>query len=193
MAVPAYAAAPALQGLDSRISEQLSKVAYSSTATVFLAYRRADIAHPLDGVGFVVPRSLGRRILASTWVSSKWAHRAPEGAVLLRAFFGGTGGEDVLAADDAELAEIARRELGALMGIEAEPLWSRVYRFRRASAQMGLGHLATMRDVRQRLHQAAPGVLVAGGGYGVVGIPDCVRAGQDAASAMVERLSTEKM
>jgi oxygen-dependent protoporphyrinogen oxidase len=165
----------------------LASVRYVSTATVFLAYRRGDVAHPLDGVGFVVPRSLGRPILASTWASSKWADRAPEGHVLLRVFFGGAWGEDVLARDDAGLAKLARRELGALIGLNAEPLWSRVYRFDRASVQMRVGHLALMRAVRGRLANVAPAVRLGGGGYDGFGIPDCVRQGQEIGHELAEQ------
>jgi oxygen-dependent protoporphyrinogen oxidase len=76
---------------------------------------------------------------------------------------------------------------GTLMNLEGEPLWSRVYRFRRASAQMRVGHLAMLRGLRERMSESAPRVLVAGGGYGVTGIPDCIREGQAAGIAMVER------
>jgi oxygen-dependent protoporphyrinogen oxidase len=186
MAAPAHAIATLVGNVDAEAGGHVSTLAYGSTATVFLAYRRSGVRHPLDGVGFVVPRSLGRPILASTWVSSKWAHRAPEGHVLLRAFFGGVAGQDLVGQDDAHLTALARRELGDLMGLEAEPLWSRVFRFQRASAQMRVGHLAMMRGLRERLREAAPGVLVAGGGYGVTGIPDCIREGQKAGRAMVD-------
>jgi protoporphyrinogen/coproporphyrinogen III oxidase len=184
-AAPAHAVAGMVGGLDGDLAGRIASLTYGSTVTAFLAYRKSDIDHPLDGVGFVVPRSLGRPILASTWVSSKWDHRAPEGHALVRVFFGGAAGEEVLTRDDASLAELARRELGALMGLGAEPLWSRVFRFRRASVQMRVGHLAMMRDLRERLSAVAPGVLLAGGGYGVVGIPDCIREGQEAGRVMV--------
>ncbi len=190
MAAPAHAAASLVGNVDTDAGSRISTLAYGSTATVFLAYRRSEVAHPLDGVGFVVPRSLGRPILASTWVSSKWAHRAPEGHVLLRAFFGGVAGQDLVEHDDAHLTALARRELGDLMGLKAEPLWSRVFRFPRASAQMRVGHLAMMRELRARMKAAMPGVLVAGGGYGVTGIPDCIREGQEAGRAMVEPASS---
>jgi oxygen-dependent protoporphyrinogen oxidase len=186
MAAPAHAVAPLLGPLDADAAGRVAALTYGSTATVFLAYKTSDVGHPLDGVGFVVPRSLGRPILASTWVSSKWEHRAPEGHVLLRCFFGGVAGEDVVAAGDAHLTVLAKSELGALMGLSSEPLWSRVFRFQRLSAQMRVGHLAAMRDLRERLKEAVAGVRVAGGGYGVTGIPDCIREGQDAGRAMVE-------
>jgi oxygen-dependent protoporphyrinogen oxidase len=185
LAVPGHVASGLAGALDAEAARALSSLSYGSTATVFLGYRRADLAHPLDGVGFVVPRAAGRPILASTWVSSKWEGRAPSGHVLLRAFFGGAWGEGVLAGRDDELVRLARTELRTLMSIDAEPRMTRVFRFDRASAQMRVGHLAKMRSLHERLGTAAPGLRVAGGGYDGVGIPDCIRQGQDAARALV--------
>jgi oxygen-dependent protoporphyrinogen oxidase len=191
LAVPAYAAERLVARGDADLTVALSRIGYGSTATVFLAYRRADVAHPLDGVGFVVPRALGRPILAGTWVSSKWSARAPEGHVLVRAFVGGPQGEALVGRDDAALVSTVRSELRALMGLDAEPVLTRVFRFERASAQMRIGHLGTMRALRERLARVAPGVYIAGGGYDGVGIPDCIRQGQEAAEAMVARAAHE--
>jgi oxygen-dependent protoporphyrinogen oxidase len=104
----------------------------------------------------------------------------------LRVFVGGPAGEAMLRQSDADLAAAARGELSALMGLSAEPEWSRVFRFERGSAQMRVGHLSEVRAIRDRLTQFAPGLLVAGGGYGVVGIPDCIREGRRAGEALVE-------
>jgi protoporphyrinogen/coproporphyrinogen III oxidase len=186
LAVPAHVAARLVDALDGDLAGALGSIRYASTATVFLAYRRADVSHPLDGVGFVVPPVLGRRILAGTWVSSKWPGRAPEGYVLLRAFLGGSRDEDLLAYDDGALAALARDELHAVMRLDAEPLWSKVFRFDKARLAMRVGHLATMRAIRERLALAAPEVRIAAGGYDGDGIPDCIRQGQEAGRAMVD-------
>jgi oxygen-dependent protoporphyrinogen oxidase len=106
--------------------------------------------------------------------------------VLLRAFFGGARGEDVLVRDDEALVRLARDELEGVMGLDAEPVLSRVFRFARKSPQMRVGHLATMRALHDRLFQLAPGVRLAGGGYDGVGIPDCIRQGQEAGRALVD-------
>lgn len=185
LGVPGKTSARLLGDVDRALTEDLSTIAYGTTATVFLGYRRADVSHPLDGVGFVVPRSAGRPILAGTWVSSKWDHRAPEGHVLLRAFFGGPAGTGVLAKSDDELVALARGEHKVLMGFDAEPVLAKVFRFPEASAQMHVGHIAKMRRIRETLARVAPGVLVAGGGYDGVGIPDCVRQGSEAGAALV--------
>jgi oxygen-dependent protoporphyrinogen oxidase len=106
--------------------------------------------------------------------------------VLLRVFVGGPLGEELAAAGDEALVRTARSELRALMGVSAEPVMSRVFRFPQASAQMRVGHLVRMRSIQERLARVAPGLRVAGGGYDGVGIPDCIRQGQDAGRAMVE-------
>jgi oxygen-dependent protoporphyrinogen oxidase len=180
LAVPAYAAAKLVADIDDELAQALSSIVFGSSSTVFLGYRRSDVAHPLDGVGFVVPRTAGRAVLACTWISSKWEGRAPDGQVLLRVFVAGA-----TQTDDA-LVSTARAELRTLMGIDAEPTMTRVFRFERSGAQMRVGHLVTLRTIRTRLRAAAPGLRVAGGGYDGVGIPDCIRQGEDAGRAMVD-------
>jgi oxygen-dependent protoporphyrinogen oxidase len=186
LAIPAHAAVPIVAPLDPTAAAALEGIPFGSTATVFLAYRRQDVSHPLDAVGFIVPRAAGRPIAASTWVSSKWDGRAPEGHVLVRVFVGGAAGPEVLGQDDDALVRLSRGELKSLMGLDAEPLWAKVYRLDRATAVMRVGHAARMRAVREQLAQSAPGVLLAGGGYDGVGIPDCIEQGREAARRMVE-------
>jgi oxygen-dependent protoporphyrinogen oxidase len=185
LAVPGYAAAELVKPLDGDAAGVLSKIEYGSTATVFLGYRRDAIGHPLAGVGFVVPRAARRPALAGTWVSSKWDHRAPPDHVLLRVFLGGAWAQSVLKGSDGDLVTVARGELRTLMGVDAEPDMTRVFRFDRSAAQMKVGHLAAMHGLHEKLAQRLPGLLVAGGGYDGVGIPDCIRQGEDAGRQMV--------
>jgi len=184
LACPARVAAELLA--DSRAREDLASIEYLSTATVFYAFNRADVAHDLRGVGFVVPPGEGR-ILAGTFISSKWPHRAPDGKVLLRAFFGGVrGGHALPEQSDASLTATGLSELRRLMGHLGEPLWSRVFRYHHKNPQPNLGHLARV----QRLHANVPhGVVLAGAAYEGVGIPDCVTQADAAAQRIVEQLS----
>jgi oxygen-dependent protoporphyrinogen oxidase len=183
-AAPAHATSNLVREVDAELAALLGRIPYVSTATVFLAFRRADIHHPLDAVGFIVPRGTGRPLLAATWVSSKWEHRAPAGHVLMRLFFGGAWGEAVLANDDDAMVALARKELRDLMKVEAEPLFSRVFRFARSNPQPVVGHLGTLAAIRERLHDL-PGVYLAGSGYDGIGIPDCVRQAEEAAKAIL--------
>ncbi len=175
LASPAHASSDMVRALDGSLAAAFASVLdYVSTATVFLAFKRAQIAHPLDATGFIVPRTLGRKILAATWVSSKWDHRAPAGHVLMRAFLGGAGHEEVLADDDDALTDLALRELSLFTPIEGRPLFSRVFRFHRASPQPYLGHLPRIRALTAKLTEH-PGLYAAGSGLDGVGISDCIR------------------
>jgi len=189
LAAPASITASLVRELAPSACAELAGIPFASTATVFLAFDRAEVAHPLDATGFVVPRSMGRPLLASTWVSSKWAGRAPEGKVLLRAFFGGAWGEDILARGDDALVRLALDELRALMGALGEPRDARVYRYDHASPQPLVGHLARVARIQDAL-AAHPGLFAVGGGIAGIGIPDCVRQGQDAARSALSHLAT---
>ena len=154
---------------------------YVSTATVFLAYRKYDVRHPLDAVGFLVPRGENRPILACTFVSSKWDHRAPSGQALMRVFIGGAGAEHHLALDDDALGRLAREQLYDLIGIERPPVFTKVFRFNRASPQPTVGHLGRMRTLLDRV-ATWQGLHVAGNGFIGTGIPDSIKQGEEVAA-----------
>ena len=180
LAVPSFAAADILCGLDPALAADLRAIPHASSATVSLAYARADVPHPLDGHGYVVPRAEGRPVLACTWTSSKWAHRAPAGTALLRVFVGRAGQDEVLAGSDDELVVLARAELRAILGVTATPTLSRAHRWPRGLPQYTLGHLDRVAAIEARL-AAHPGLALAGHSYRGVGIPDCIRSGEAAA------------
>ncbi len=182
---PAHALAHAARDLDLALTKALRAMKYTSTATVFFALRREDVAHPLDGVGYIVPRSERRSTTAATWVSSKWAHRAPSGHVLIRTFFGGAGREDAVEQSDRALVAIAAREIEAMMGIKVNPVFTHVFRFRRASPQPTLGHLGRVKHVREELARW-PGLHATGSGF-AIGIPDCIKLAQETANAVLAR------
>src|SRR5262249_35043839 len=152
-------------------------------ATVSLAYRSSDVG-ALPGFGFVVPAIERRSLLACTFASRKFAGRAPDGHELLRAFVGGARRPDLPALPDAELIELVRSELRALLGITADPLLLRVHRQLRAMPQYTVGHLDRVAAIEARV-AGLPGLALAGAAYRGVGIPDCVRAGEEAADAVL--------
>jgi protoporphyrinogen/coproporphyrinogen III oxidase len=188
LATPAHVAAR-LVG-NGELAAELRAIPYVSTATAFFALDRRGVAHALDGVGFIVPPGQAR-ILAGTWVSSKWEGRAPEGAALIRAFLGGArsrGSIDVCAESDARLTDVARAELERLMGPLGAPLFTRVFRYERANPQPVVGHRARLERLRRRL-DSERGLHLAGAPYDGVGIPDCVRQAERAAEAVLEELA----
>jgi oxygen-dependent protoporphyrinogen oxidase len=186
VAAESHAAARLLRYVDPTLATLLGEIEYAGSATVSLGYRRPDVPHPLDGFGFVVPRTEGKSILAGTFSSVKYPGRAPEGHVLLRCFLGGALDAGVLAEDDAQLLHRARTELREALGITAEPMLSRVARWPASMPQYCVGHLARV-EVLERRVLALPGLHLAGGAYRGVGIADCVRSGEAAAEAALTR------
>jgi len=187
IATESHQAGRMLRYTDPALSLLLDGISYASSATVTLGWRRADIPHPLDGFGFVVPQVERRPIIACTFSSVKYPGRAPDGFALLRVFVGGALNEAVLGGDDETLTRIARAELGDLLGIQAPPLLSRVSRYPKAMPQYHVGHLARVEAIEGCL-RAHPGLTLVGGAYRGVGIADCVRSGEDAAARLLDRV-----
>lgn len=174
LALPAYAIADLVAPLDAPLAERCRAIGYASSATITLAYRRGDVAHPLAGSGFVVPRGEpDTRLLAVSWVTSKWRGRAPDEVVMLRAFAGGVLDAELLERDDEDLAALAHRDLAALLGLLERPFLRRVYRWWRVSPQYDVGHQARVAGIEQRL-SGQPGLFLTGSAFRGVGIPDTV-------------------
>lgn len=188
LAVPAYAAGGMLTSLHTRLASLCADIPYASTATVALGYRRDQIAHPLSGSGFVVPRVERTPILAGTWVTSKWPHRAPSGHVLLRGFIGGGRDPRRLEADDQTLIADVERSLATTLRITGRPLFTRLYRWTRQSPQYEVGHLERIRTI-ESLVGTIPGLFLTGSGFRAIGIPDCVADGRSTAASVAQYLS----
>ncbi len=186
LAAPAYTAASLVESFAPHLAALLQKVRYVSTATISLGYRRADLPaqSDLNGFGFMVPKSENRPILACTWSSTKFNHRASADDVLLRLFVGGDQRE-YLVEDwaDEELLALAQAELGAIMGITAQPVVRRIFRWPKGNPQYDVGHLDRVAEMEQAA-ATIPGLYLTGSAFRGIGLPDCIKS----AGATVERL-----
>jgi oxygen-dependent protoporphyrinogen oxidase len=173
LAVPAAAAARLLAPIDAALAGACAGLRAVSTATITLAYARESVSHPFAGMGFIVPRGERTRLLAVSWVTSKWADRAPVDRRVIRAFAGGAFDPEALDATDETLAERAHDDLAPILGLGAAPLVSRVYRWIDASPQYDVGHLGRIAAIDRTL-AAAPGLYLTGAPYRGVGMPDVI-------------------
>jgi oxygen-dependent protoporphyrinogen oxidase len=189
LTVPAAEAARLLEPTDQRRAALLGDLRAVSSATVSMAFRDGRGLPELDGTGFVVPRREGRVLRGCSWSSSKFAHRAPEGAKLLRVFVGGDGEEEIVERSDSELTELALRELGGIIDLKAAPDRRAVFRYWKGTPQYQVGHAARMADL-----DAMPrnGVFLAGTSYRGVGIPDCVKDALETAETLIAYNTGEK-
>ncbi len=186
LATEAHAAARLVRHLDPSLAALLGEIVYVSAATVSLGFRRADVSHPLDGFGFVVPRTEGKALLAATFSSVKYPGRAPGDHVLLRGFLGGMLGRRLLDEEDDRLVGRVRDELHEALGIRGEPVLVRLSRAPVSMPQYHVGHLARVEAI-ERAVAGLPGLGLAGSAYRGVGIADCVRSGEAAAERAFAR------
>ncbi len=180
LACRAYESAGLLQPFVPELAELLAAIPYTSSMTLALGYRRADVNHPLNGFGFLVPRAERGLLLGCTWVGTKFSHRVPDAKAMLRCFMAG----DSLDLHDSDIVATARAEILRIMGVDAEPVFAKISRWPRSMAQYTVGHSVRVKRI-EALAEALPGLHLAGSAYHGIGLPDCVRTGKTAAEAII--------
>jgi protoporphyrinogen/coproporphyrinogen III oxidase len=185
LASPAPVTGKLLAGIDAELSRLVASIPQAGCNVAVLGFRREQIAHALDGFGFVVPAIEKRRIIAGSFSSVKYPGRAPEGKVLLRVFIGGALQPEQLSLSAAETSRIVRDELRDLLGISGDPEFCEIARWHGAMPQYHVGHLDKVRQIEERA-AAIPGLALAGNSYHGVGIPFCVHDGELAAERVLK-------
>jgi oxygen-dependent protoporphyrinogen oxidase len=185
LCAPANKAAVMLSGLNKDLASEIAGIPFSTTATVSMAYSAKGFSHPLDGFGFVVDRREKRTVMAATYSSTKFPGRVPQDKVLIRCFLGGAGREASVSGSDKELIAAVRSDIKDMIGVTEEPLEARTYLWRSANPQYNVGHADRVNRIEKML-ELQTGLVLAGASYKGVGIPDCVRSGQDAARQISE-------
>lgn len=204
LAVPPGGAASLLAPVAPEAAGCLREIPVTSTATLSLGFRRGDVRHPLDALGFLVPADEGRSVGACTFSSTKFPGRAPEGTVLLRAYVGTLPAPDrgggpaptrtgELPANDDALVRTALAELRGVLGLAGEPILTRVHRFPAANPQYLVGHRSRVAALEAALEGARdelglPPLALAGAAYRGLGLPDCIADGRRAAERVLAEL-----
>ncbi|HQY56900.1 MAG: protoporphyrinogen oxidase [Nitrospira sp.] len=187
LATPAYVSAELVRPLTPMAAGLMDLIPYASTATISLIYPEEAVGNRLQGFGFVVPRIEGRDLIAATWTSLKWPHRAPPQDVSVRCYLGGVGREAILQRDDEALVQCVREELASIVGLQATPHYVEVNRWNRAMPQYTIGHLDRLAQMEAALSRFG-GLAVTGAGYRGVGLPDCIRDGAETAAKLLRYL-----
>jgi oxygen-dependent protoporphyrinogen oxidase len=184
---PANVTSRLVRPLDAIFAENLGQIRFVSTAVVSLGYHKGPGVPKFKGFGFIIPKSEQRRITACTYSSTKFISRAPDDYQMLRCFMGGPGREEILALDDERLAHVAAEEVADIMGIEASPKLTKVYRWMKLNPQYDLGHLDLVTNLREQAAELG-NISLAGCSYDGVGVPDCTRQGKETAAQIMERV-----
>ncbi|MHC5011287.1 MAG: protoporphyrinogen oxidase [Planctomycetota bacterium] len=173
LAAPAWHAAGVVRSLDPDLARELDGLHGAGLAVVAAAWRDEDLPGPLDGFGFLVPRTEGLRSLGTLWDSSVFPGRAPPGWALLRTMVGGAHDPEGASLPDEGLLATVRDDLRTTMGIEAAPRRTWIFRHGRGIPQYERGHGARL-DRIEALCRGRPGLHLTGNSYRGVSVNLCV-------------------
>jgi oxygen-dependent protoporphyrinogen oxidase len=175
-----------VKGFDASLAAKMGVIQWSSSATVSIVFKKEDVRVPLRGFGFIVPRVEGRRINAATYSSIKWSYRAPDDTIMVRVFVGGGHHEELVhELDDAGMVRMVLEELDTVLGLKANALFSKVYRWYKGMPKYTVGHLEQI-AVLDRMLATHPGLHLIGCSYKGIGIGDCVHEAQIAAEKILK-------
>jgi len=193
LATPAHATAPLLASLNAELHDVaagLADLEWASVAMVSLAVDTDRVAHPLDASGYLVPTARRRTVTAASFASTKWAHLARAGRALLRVSAGHAGDDGPLGLDDEELVAAVCADLADHLGLEGPPSAARVTRWQRALPQYRPGHLERAAHWQQQVWSTHPGLWLTGASFAGLGLPACVRQGNEAAARVAMHLAS---
>ncbi len=187
IATTAGAAARLLAPVSGPAATMLESFEALSSVSVSLACSRSAITHALDASGFVLPggvTAVGLR--ACTFVSSKFPERAPQGRVLLRAFFR-PGPELPIETTDERWVDLAVESLWPALGVKGAPLRTWVARWPNSIARYAPDHAERVARLRSVLGAEAPRVELAGAAYRSAGVAGAIESAEDAVTRLLER------
>jgi oxygen-dependent protoporphyrinogen oxidase len=170
-----------LDCVEGELADLLAEFTYGDALTIALVYDRAQINDLPKGFGFLVPSSEQREIIAGTFVHQKWPERVPRDTGMIRVFF-----NQKILRTDAQIEEIARRELRDILSLAAEPRFTMVHRWPQSMPQYTVGHIERMKKITRLSRET--GLHLAGNAYRGIGVSDCVRDGRAAAEAVIAQL-----
>jgi oxygen-dependent protoporphyrinogen oxidase len=170
----------------------LASIGHPPIAVLALGFRREQVAHPLDGFGFLAPEVERRRVLGVIFSSSLFPGRAPEGHVLLTVFAGGSRDPDFVQNDSQTLTARVLDDLRPLLGTDGEPTFRAVQVWPKAIPQYVLGY-GRFKDIADQTERSNPGLVLAGTYRDGVALGDAIGSGEGAASRAAGLLRVEEV
>lgn len=177
VATPADVASRLVAPLSGNFYGHLADIEYAPVVVISSIYRTSQIANPLDGFGFLVPRSEGVRLLGTIWNSSLFAGRAPRGYAVLSSFAGGATDRALITLAPRDVGTLITKELASVLSIAGEPQHCAVKLYSRAIPQYNLGHIQRIASLRA-LCAKIPGLSFAGNYLEGPSIGACVEEAQ---------------
>ena len=183
LAVQPHVAAGLLGGIDPEGAAAAREIAAPAIGVVFLGYRKEQVSHPLDGLGFLATKSDNRIISGAQFCSTMFEGRAPEGHVSISCYTGGARNPELANIPEADLVNMVTQELSDLLGIKGAPKVVRTRRWAVGLPQYGIGHLARQKTL-ETTNDRLQGMFITGNFIKGVSVANCM----DSASATASRV-----
>ena len=162
------------------LAEKLGTIEHEGTAIATFAFDSKQIKQEFLGMGFVVPKIEQSPILAGSFSSVKYEHRAPQGKFLIRVFAGGARRPELAEMPSGQLVPLLLGELRKVIKIDGEPLFTTTAHWANTMPQYNVGHRERIAEI-ESLVDNEPSLALAGNAFCGVGIPSCIQTGFAAA------------
>lgn len=175
---------------DEELKEQFAHLKNSSMSSIYIGYAVPDTVLPLDGTGFITPKSEDVFCDACTWTSRKWKHTSKEGNLLVRLFYKSSNPyyDALKGLSQEELLQVVQVDLKKSLGIEEDPIASTVTNWSDCMPNYLITHPETINKLQRKMEKSYPGILLAGASYYGVGIPDCIHNGESIAQTIISHI-----
>jgi oxygen-dependent protoporphyrinogen oxidase len=187
ISTPSYKAAQFLEPFSPMLANQLREIYYPPVTEFFLGFRIEQIRRPLDGFGFLVPEREQRNILGTIWSSSLFPDRAPAGCAALTTFVGGARQPEIAMLSDDRLLNTVMNDLRTILGINGEPVFTRITRWKEAIPQYTLGYPDLLKQI-DRFERDNAGIFICSNFRGGISVGDCVMSSEQTAIKVREHL-----
>ena len=186
LAVPAFAASALLSDFSPDVAASLGTIPYASVAMITLSFPQSAFNVPLSGAGYLVPKPQQHGVTAVSFGSNKWPAWRVDDQVILRVSLGRYGNEQAAEGDTATLLDRAMAEIRTPLGLRSEQSHSRVTVWKKAFPQYLPGHLDRVAMLTSTLARDWPTLRLAGAAFDGIGIPACIRQGNQVARTMTQ-------
>jgi oxygen-dependent protoporphyrinogen oxidase len=180
LTTPAYSAASIVEKTHPNIAKLLTQIRYSPMVVAATSLSEYSFKEPLQGFGFLVPRSERLHLLGTIFSSALFPGRAPNGRVLLTSFIGGSFEPEVLKWPDDQIWETVCSELQQVLRSDARPEPIALRRHMTALPQYNIGHERCVSAIREEL-QRTPGLFVTSNYLEGASVPACIEQGEKTA------------
>ncbi len=180
LAVQPHVAAQLVEPLDPAAAAAAAAIEAPPATVVFLGYRRDQVGHPLDGLGFLATSGAGTPISGAQFASTMFPGRAPAGHVAIACYIGGARSADAAGLPAPAIEALAHEELVRLLGITGAPALARSQHWSRGLPHYTAGHGAR-RHCLETTPARTPGLFLTGNFLRGVSVGHCLALARDTA------------